>query len=127
MKGSPLWLAFLLSILAHSILQLPRLVLAFSTVSELRILHARCYLESDRILGARDQDSNKDSKAPLLEISTRYCHHVYLNTLGRPNLYLEESVRLAQMKHLHDERRMRPAEGNKEQEMRRRVFWLLCE
>ena len=113
------WLALLLSLMAYSIVQLPWSALAFAPVTKLRALHAQCYRVSDRLLLTHEPELS------LLGMSARYLHHVYLSTTGTINGYLEEVVRAAQKQHLYKEP---PEEGEVvDQEIRRRLWWLLCE
>lgn len=123
-ERSDAWRAFLLALVAYSIIQLPRSSLAFIPMRDLRRLHQKCHIESKRL---RDR---KYKEVRLIDVATLYCDHIYLGTLGRThiaNVHLAEAIRLAQVLNLHDERLGEPIYDTIERETRRRVFWLLCE
>ena len=63
-ERSDAWRAFLLSLTAYSIIQLPRSAVSFLPVRELRRLHQRCHGESRRL-------QNRRYKEPkLIDVAT---------------------------------------------------------
>ncbi|WVQ69634.1 uncharacterized protein L199_007854 [Kwoniella botswanensis] len=113
------WRAFLLSLVAYSIIQLPRSALSFVEMSALRHLHRRCHAGSVAL-------QNRSYKT--VTINDIACDHIYLSTLGRTtaaNVALSKAIRLAQELRIHDEGSSEVSVDRIELEVRRRVFWLL--
>ncbi|OWZ26826.1 hypothetical protein C347_06473 [Cryptococcus neoformans AD2-60a] len=121
-ERSQTWRAYLLSLVAYSIIQLPRSALSFLEVPTFRHLHRRCHAASVAL-------QNCSYKVvTVTDIATLYCDHIYLSTLGSTtaaNVALAKAIRLAQELKLHDEGSAGVNTDRIELEVRRRLFWLL--
>ncbi|RSH77295.1 uncharacterized protein EHS24_003605 [Apiotrichum porosum] len=115
------WRAFVFSLLAYSIVQLPRATLSFLDITECVRLHQECFASSK----ALQNWSLKD--IAIIDIATLYCQHIYLATIMRKHLAnttLTKAIRLSFELKLHlDE--PPPGIDSVEQEVRLRIFWLL--
>ncbi|TKY88044.1 hypothetical protein EX895_003140 [Sporisorium graminicola] len=133
--------AFVLSLTSYTLIQCPRTVIP-APWTVYRRLHRICHLTSRR-MQPRVYDPPQ-----LLHVNTLYCDHIYLGTVGKTNAsnaVLAEAVRVAYTLGLHDERKndarrgvapysldaasfanyRAPTANAVENELRRRMFWVL--
>ncbi|OCF39722.1 hypothetical protein I317_06446 [Kwoniella heveanensis CBS 569] len=113
------WRAYLLSLVAYSIIQLPRSALSFLDVPTLRKLHRTCHAASAAL---------QNRTYTVVNTTDIACDHIYLSTLGRTsaaNVALSKAIRLAQQLKIHDEETAGVQPDRVELEVRRRMFWLL--
>lgn len=133
--------AFVLSLTSYTLIQCPRTVIP-APWAFYRRLHRICHLTSRR-MQPRVYDPPQ-----LLHVSTLYCDHIYLGTVGKVNAgkaVLAEAVRVAYTLGLHDERKddsrrgaapygldassfayyQAPTANAVENELRKRLFWVL--
>ncbi|WVQ96940.1 hypothetical protein IAU59_004049 [Kwoniella sp. CBS 9459] len=118
-ERSRTWRAYLLSLAAYSIIQLPRSALSFLDVSTLRQLHRACHA------GSVGLQNRSYSAVTTTDIA---CDHIYLSTLGQTtaaNVALSKAIRLAQDLKMYDEQNNEVPTDRVELELRRRLFWLL--